>query len=459
MLLPRSGDEAVMAAAMARVDGLLLTGGGDVVSLAYGEEPDPKSFGQDPLRDAAEFAAIRIALERGLPVLGICRGIQSLNVALGGTLVQDVLSQVDGVVQHYTRAIETVVIHTIDVEPDTLLARVLGVTSVAANSWHHQAVKDLGEGLRVNCRARDGVIEGIEAADGRPVLAVQCHPENIAERWPVFQRLFDWLVAEAGGNRHSAADAWEAVASRRLAAARQRCKPSIHRRVGALRVGCSRDWWELPETGNEHCDGTCCKCMVTGSPGFAEEFGYYLDSFDMAFSLQSRIGLDRAAMSALPDREQNRFKVYLFRTESVNTTVIGALYLLWQLVLRRLRASQDDGPRPPASCTTATSHRCVGTSYSRRCSVLAWTREVTLKANGRSSVRQCVSGSLKSPASPPLGSSSTTSVRTSPERRLRLGNVTALGNQSASTVFTDNTHKREFVAGMGHPSQPVHDGA
>ena len=134
-------------------------------------------------------------------MLGICRGIQSLNVALGGTLIQDVLSQVDGVVQHYTHAIETVVIHTIDVEPDTLLARVLGVTSVAANSWHHQAVKDLGEGLRVNCRARDGVIEGIEAADGRPVLAVQCHPENIAERWPVFQRLFDWLVAEAGGNR------------------------------------------------------------------------------------------------------------------------------------------------------------------------------------------------------------------------------------------------------------------
>ncbi len=92
VLLPRSSDDAVMAAAMARVDALLLTGGGDVVSLAYGEEPHPKSFGQDPVRDAAEFAAIRIALERGLPVLGICRGIQSLNVALGGTLVQDVLS-------------------------------------------------------------------------------------------------------------------------------------------------------------------------------------------------------------------------------------------------------------------------------------------------------------------------------------------------------------------------------
>ena len=201
ILLPRSDDAEVMASVMARVDGLLLTGGGDVVSLAYGEEPHPKAFGQDPVRDVAEFAAVRIALERGLPVLGICRGIQSLNVALGGTLIQDVPSQVAGACQHYTRASENMLAHTIDVEPDSLLARVLGVTTMAVNSWHHQAVKDVGEGLRVNCRARDGVIEGAESADGRPILAVQCHPEDSAEQWPVFQQLFDWLVAEAGNAR------------------------------------------------------------------------------------------------------------------------------------------------------------------------------------------------------------------------------------------------------------------
>lgn len=201
VLLPRSDDEGVMASVMARVDGLLLTGGGDVVSLGYGEEPHPRAFGQDPVRDAAEFAAIRIALERGLPVLGICRGIQALNAALGGTLVQDVPSQVKGACQHYTRASETLLVHTITIEPDSLLARVLGVTSTAVNSWHHQAVRDLGEGLRVNCRARDGVVEGVESADGRPILAVQCHPEDSAEQWPVFRRLFEWLVAEAGRDR------------------------------------------------------------------------------------------------------------------------------------------------------------------------------------------------------------------------------------------------------------------
>jgi putative glutamine amidotransferase len=197
VLLPRSDDEDVMRSVMERVDGLLLTGGGDVVSLAYGEEPHPRSAGQDPVRDAADFAAIRVALERGLPILGICRGIQSLNVALGGTLVQDVPSQVAGACQHYTRAGENVLGHTVDVEPGSLLVRVLGVTQTAANSWHHQAVKDVADGLRINCRARDGVIEGVEAADGRPILAVQCHPEDAAEQFPLFRRLFDWLVAEA----------------------------------------------------------------------------------------------------------------------------------------------------------------------------------------------------------------------------------------------------------------------
>jgi len=197
VLLPRSDDEEVMASVMERVDALLLTGGGDVLSLAYGEEPHPKAAHQDPVRDVSEFAAVRLAMERGMPVLGICRGIQVLNVALGGTLVQDVPSQVEGAFLHYTRASEKTLTHTIDIEPDSLLARVLGVTTTPVNSWHHQAVKEAGEGLRVNSHARDGVIEGVESADGRPILAVQCHPEDSVERWPIFQRLFDWLVDEA----------------------------------------------------------------------------------------------------------------------------------------------------------------------------------------------------------------------------------------------------------------------
>ena len=197
VLLPRSDDEAVMRAVMERVDGLLLTGGGDVAPGAYGEGPHPKSAGHDPVRDAAEFAAVRFALERGIPILGICRGNQALNVALGGTLVQDVPSQVPGACRHWGSDGGNVFAHSVQVEPDTLLARVLGVTQLEVNSWHHQAVKDVAPGLRVNCRAPDGVIEGVESADGRPILAVQCHPEDLAAEFPVFRRLFEWLVAEA----------------------------------------------------------------------------------------------------------------------------------------------------------------------------------------------------------------------------------------------------------------------
>ncbi len=201
VLLPRTDDEEAIATALQAADALLLTGGGDVVSLAYDEEPHPSSIYQDPVRDAEEFSAVRTAVERELPVLGICRGIQSLNVALGGNLVQDVLSQIQGAVQHYTHASECVLAHTVDIEDGSLLARVLGTTSIAVNSWHHQAVKKPADGLRVCARARDGVIEGLEAEDGRPILAVQCHPEDTAEAYPVFQKLFDWLVGEAAGRR------------------------------------------------------------------------------------------------------------------------------------------------------------------------------------------------------------------------------------------------------------------
>jgi putative glutamine amidotransferase len=206
VLLPCVADEAAIAAAVAIADGLLLTGGGDILSLEYGEEPHPKSMYQDPLRDTMELTVTRLALERGLPILGVCRGIQLLNVALGGTLVQDVPSQVPNVLKHYSEGLDALLLHTIDVDEDTLLARVLGSTSLGTNSYHHQAVKELGRGLRVNCRARDGVIEGVEATDGRPILGVQFHPEEIAGKYPVYQRLFDWLVREAECRRKSVQD-------------------------------------------------------------------------------------------------------------------------------------------------------------------------------------------------------------------------------------------------------------
>jgi putative glutamine amidotransferase len=203
MILPPLSQPGSVAAALSKVDGVLLSGGGDINSLIYGEEPHDRSKYQDYLRDDVEIELVNLAIEMGLPILGVCRGIQLLNVALGGTLVQDIPTQVRGACKHYSQGINTTLLHNIDIEADSLLARVLGTTSMPVNSWHHQAVKTLGTGLRTNAIARDGIIEGLEAEDGRPILAVQYHPEECASRFPGFQELFDWLVKEAESTSRS----------------------------------------------------------------------------------------------------------------------------------------------------------------------------------------------------------------------------------------------------------------
>lgn len=162
-----------------------------------GEEPHRSNRFQDPVRDEMEFTVLRLALEKEIPVLGICRGLQVINVAFGGTLVQDLVSEIPESVQHWTDAAESVLSHTVLVEEDSVLAAVLGTTRLATNSWHHQCVKRVGQGLRVNCRSLDGIVEGLESTEGRPLLAVQFHAEESALAFPVFQRLFDWLVAQA----------------------------------------------------------------------------------------------------------------------------------------------------------------------------------------------------------------------------------------------------------------------
>lgn len=197
LLLPYLSDMESVRSALESAHGMLLTGGGDVVSRVYGEEPHPKSFFQDPARDDMEIEATRLAIEMGLPILGICRGIQLLNVALGGTLVQDIPSQVPDAINHSVKCVAPVLLHSVDVEEGSLLARILGTTSLAVNSYHHQAVKELGNGLKATCWAKDGVIEGIESSEGKSIVGVQFHPEEIAPEHPAFQALFNWLVAEA----------------------------------------------------------------------------------------------------------------------------------------------------------------------------------------------------------------------------------------------------------------------
>jgi putative glutamine amidotransferase len=159
--------------------GLVLSGGEDVHPSRYGEEPSPALGSVQPLRDAAEFEAVACATRRGMPVLGICRGLQVLNVHFGGTLYQDIMTDREG--DHlpheqagswYERA------HDATVAPDTLLHGIVGADRLHINSFHHQAVKHLGRGLRVVARADDGLVEAIEHREYPWLLGVQWHPER-----------------------------------------------------------------------------------------------------------------------------------------------------------------------------------------------------------------------------------------------------------------------------------------
>jgi len=197
VLLPPVAEREAVRAAVEAVDALLLTGGGDIASLEFGAEPHPNVKLIDSVRDRMEIEAVHVAVKREMPILGICHGIQILNVALGGDLVQDIPTQIKGAIRHWSSDLLPCLSHTINVEARSLLASLIGAGKVAVNSRHHQAVGKLGKRLRVVAEAPDGVIEAIQADNGRPVLGVQFHPEEAAGEYPRFRPIFDWLVAQA----------------------------------------------------------------------------------------------------------------------------------------------------------------------------------------------------------------------------------------------------------------------
>lgn len=169
-------DAALAEEYVERVDGLLLTGGADIDPALFGEEPEPGLGHVDIVRDRFEMALYRAARGRGVPVLGVCRGIQVINVAEGGTLIQH-LSPAEYRVQHDQANIGSALSHTVSLESGSLLAKGFGASEIRTNSFHHQAVKRPGNGLRVTGRTADGVAEALEATTGSLVLGVQWHPE------------------------------------------------------------------------------------------------------------------------------------------------------------------------------------------------------------------------------------------------------------------------------------------
>jgi putative glutamine amidotransferase len=180
-----------------RFDALVLTGGADLDPATYGQTPHEKTYGVSRGVDDFEIALARDAIARGLPTLAICRGLQVLNVALGGTLHQHIPEH-PGVEPH-GRPGEPNGGRTqeVDVEPGTLLAKVMGTNRPVATCHHHQSVSELGADLRVVARADDGIIEGVELVDPRGwLVAVQWHPEDTSATDPHNQNLFDALVNE-----------------------------------------------------------------------------------------------------------------------------------------------------------------------------------------------------------------------------------------------------------------------
>jgi putative glutamine amidotransferase len=188
------------ARALDGVDGLVLTGGEDMDPAWYQAEPHPRANPPNRERDLFELALFAAARQRELPILGICRGIQVVNVALGGTLWQDLPSERPGVVDHYPEAARSARTHLVRLQPGTLTAEALGGFEVRVNSFHHQAIRDLAPKLVATGWSEDGLIEAVESAPGQPwLLAVQWHPEEMhAEIRSPDHGLFRALVERAG---------------------------------------------------------------------------------------------------------------------------------------------------------------------------------------------------------------------------------------------------------------------
>jgi putative glutamine amidotransferase len=199
LLIPSGLTDEALKAVLERLDGILLTGGGDISIERFRGEFHPRLDGIDPERDATEFALLQGAVDSGKPFLGICRGFQMVNVALGGNLYTDIQDQLPGAIKHdYDSGSQRQFLaHDVVVEESSYLAGILGETNLKVNSLHHQGVKDLASALRPVAYAPDGLVEATELP-GHPFgIAVQWHPEWLTDQ-PAAKRLFQAFVAAIG---------------------------------------------------------------------------------------------------------------------------------------------------------------------------------------------------------------------------------------------------------------------
>ncbi len=194
-LIPNLSTDADLNEFQRICDGFLVSGGGDIDPRLYGQQCHPTTLNINPKRDRVELRLVKIALDSDLPILGICRGHQVMNVALGGTLFQDIPTMCSSKIQHQLENVYPA--HTINVEASTKLHQILDLDSIQVNSRHHQAIKDMPSELRVTARSSDGLIESIEHPERRFFIGVQWHPENLQD-YDEHRRIFESFIAAAG---------------------------------------------------------------------------------------------------------------------------------------------------------------------------------------------------------------------------------------------------------------------
>ena len=202
VILPPIGSAATLCQLVTRLDGILITGGDfDIDPSFYGENPIAELGKLKPERTEFELELTGIALKRDLPLLGICGGAQAINVALGGSLYQDIATQYANAGDHQQGAKKETGGHRVQIEPGSRLRQIVKRRDLEVNTTHHQAVKRLGKGLVVNATAEDGLVEGIESPVHSFLLAVQWHPEVLASRYAPHQRIFSFFISICGRPR------------------------------------------------------------------------------------------------------------------------------------------------------------------------------------------------------------------------------------------------------------------
>lgn len=205
VLVPLGLSDELIPGILAKLDGLLLSGGGDIETNRYQADSTPKVDGVDPDRDRVEIELLRAAVSAGLPFFGICRGVQVVNVALGGTLYTDIAEEHPNSIKHdyYPDLPFDKLSHTVTIQKDSPLARIINSTEAEVNSLHHQAIKQLAPDLQEIAHAPDGIIEGVVLPDHPFGLGVQWHPECLTAHEPMLNlfRAFVDAAAKSAGER------------------------------------------------------------------------------------------------------------------------------------------------------------------------------------------------------------------------------------------------------------------